>query len=184
MTKIKPITLRTKRLILRSYHCGDEINLFQNYFSDLAASKYLQRHPHRNQTQTRQTLENWAGQKWEDSDPEFMWIIADHLTQQPMGILIFIQRHDIGEIHFGLGTPYQGQGLMCEAMTSVIQFLKQTKKLNRIETFCATEHLASRQVLEKTGFHKQQLLRAWTIFPLLGNDLKDCIQYILPLRSK
>ena len=61
MTKIKPITLKTKRLILRSYHCGDEINLFQNYFSDLA-SKYLQRHPHRNQTQTRQTLENWAGQ--------------------------------------------------------------------------------------------------------------------------
>lgn len=53
-----------------------------------------------------------------------MWIIADHLIQQPMGILIFIQRHDIGEILFGLGTPYQGQGLMCKAMTSVIQFLK------------------------------------------------------------
>lgn len=118
MIKIKPITLRTKRLILRSYHCGDEINLFHHYFSDLAASKYLQRHPHQNQTQTRQTLENWAGQKWEDSDPEFMWIIADHLTQQPMGILIFIQRHDIGEILFGLGTPYQGQVILDKIMDS------------------------------------------------------------------
>lgn len=81
-----------------------------------------------------------------------MWIIADHLIQQPMGILIFIQRHDIGEILFGLGTPYQGQGLMFKAMTSVIEFLKQSQKLKKIETFCATEHLASRQVLEKQVF--------------------------------
>ncbi|EXA64592.1 acetyltransferase family protein [Acinetobacter baumannii 348935] len=143
----------------------------------------MQRHPHRNQTQTRQTLENWAGQKWEDSDPEFMWIIADHLTQQPMGILIFIQRHDIGEVHFGLGTPYQGQGLMCEAMTSVIQFLKQSQKLTKIETFCATEHLASRQVLEKTGFRQVQLLTAYAKFPLLGDKAQDCIQYCIIFNS-
>ena len=36
-----------------------------------------------------------------------MWIIADRLSQAPLGILIFIQNNDVGEIHFGLATHAQ-----------------------------------------------------------------------------
>lgn len=181
LKKIKPITLFSERLTLRSYQQDDETILFHHYFGSVEASKYLQRAPHQNIAQTQQSLKLWAKEKWQNSDPEFMWIIADRFTQKPMGILIFMQQHDIGEIHFGIGFAFQRQGFMQEAIFTALYFFKQNKQLKKIETFSAVENIGSRQVLEKTGFQTIQYLPKHALFPNRSSQYQDCILYQLQL---
>jgi [ribosomal protein S5]-alanine N-acetyltransferase len=179
MKNIQPIALYTKRLLLRAYLHGDETLLFQHYFGQLDVSKYLQRAPHKNIAQTQHSLMLWAHHKWHNTDNEFMWIIADRKTQHPMGILIFMQHGDVGEIHYGLGQAFQGQGLMLEALLAAVQFLKYSGQLSKIETFCAKTHLSSRHVLEKAGFKHIQDLARYAIFPNLNAEPQDCVEYCL-----
>lgn len=56
--------LFSERLILRSYQEKDENILFPSYFGHLTSSKYLQRPPHQNKTQTKSSLKLWAQEKW------------------------------------------------------------------------------------------------------------------------
>ena len=176
---IQPTMLFSNRLILRSYQNNDENILFPIYFGDPAASKYLQRCPHKDIAQTKKALLLWAKQKWEYLDSEFMWIIANRITQQPMGILIFMQQQDIGEIHFGLVSVYQNQGFMQEAITTALLFFRQTSKLRKIETFSAIDNISSRKALEKSGFNQVQFLPSYAIFPNISSSAQDCMKYHL-----
>lgn len=180
---IQPIALTSERLNLRGYQEHDEDILFQHYFGNHQVCKYLQRAPHHNIEQTKQSLILWAQQKWANSDAEFMWIIAERISQKPMGILIFMQQNAIGEIHFGLGTAFQRQGLMQEAIRTALVFLQQSKKLSKIETFSAVENIGSRQVLEKVGFENIAVLPAYALFPNWNDQLQDCVQYRFSISS-
>lgn len=132
---IQPIALTSERLNLRGYQEHDEDILFQHYFGNHQICKYLQRAPHHNIEQTKQSLILWAKQKWTNSDAEFMWIIAERISQKPMGILIFMQQNEVGEIHFGLGTAFQRQGLMQEAIRTALVFYNKVKNFQKLKRF-------------------------------------------------
>lgn len=70
---------------------------------------------------------------------------------------------------------------MLEAVKSVIVFLKSKNTLRKIETFCDAENIQSQNVLIKSGFSKKQILKHWAIFPLLGEEARDCISYVLEI---
>ena len=52
-----PNRIETERLCLRKYQLGDEISLFDTYFSNIEATRYLQRLPHLTIQQTKSVLE-------------------------------------------------------------------------------------------------------------------------------
>lgn len=178
-TTIKAIPLTTARLILRAYQSGDEIALFHEYFNDAPASQYLQRRPHQSIDQTKTALENWALHKWHNADAEFMWIIADQMNGNAMGILILMQQDDFAEIHFGLGQSHQGQGLMLEAVHAVIEYVKKQTTLRGISSFCATQHSQSQKVFVRSGFQHIEHLPHHAIFPALGEAAQDCVRYAI-----
>ncbi|WP_335954403.1 GNAT family N-acetyltransferase [Acinetobacter guillouiae] len=177
----KPV--ETNRLILRKFVEGDEIPLFHEYCGDRESSKYLQRRPHANIEQTKCMFENWSGTKWKNNDKDFAWIIGERKTNLAMGLVMFIHKGDHGEIHFGLGGKFQGQGFMREAITAVIVYLKNNSRLKRIETFCDAENMKSRNVLIETGFTETTLLKHWAIFPALGDNKRDCLGFMIEINK-
>ncbi len=49
--------IETELLCLRKYQLGDEVSLFDTYFSNIQATRYLQRLPHVTIQQTKSVLE-------------------------------------------------------------------------------------------------------------------------------
>ena len=179
--KVLASPIKTDRLNLRKFQTGDENSLFTEYFGDWEASKYLQRMPHKNICQTKNMLENWCGVNWEDPDKNFAWIVSDQKTDLALGIVLFFNKENCGEIHFGLGKKFQGQGFMQESLKAVLTYLKDNSTLERIETFCDAEHTRSKNVLIKSGFTQTGILKNWARFPLMGEDTRDCLHYYIEI---
>lgn len=175
--KVVAQPIETERLSLRQYQEGDEVSLFNDYCSDAKASKYLQRLAHTDVQQTQSMFENWARHKWKNGADEFSWIISEKSTNLAMGQLMLIQKTDEAEIHFGLGTKFQGQGFMQEAIKAVIAYIQANSSLKRIGTFCDVEHVKSQNVLLNSGFKRKEILKNWAVFPALGTQARDCLSF-------
>lgn len=179
---IYPSIISTDRLHLRNFNEGDEVSLFNEYCGDIESSQYLQRKPHLNVYQTKKMIEIWSGYKWKNSDNSFAWIISDRKDNLAIGIIIFIFDENTGEIHFGIGKRFQKRGLMTEALTAIIIYLKNNSNMNTIETFCHIENINAHNVLIRLGFTKCCVLKEWTTFPLLDKKPMDCILFKINLR--
>nr|WP_254202687.1 GNAT family N-acetyltransferase [Acinetobacter sp. BY419] len=101
--------IKTDRLNLRKFQTGDENSLFTEYFGDWESSKYLQRMPHKNISQTKNMLENWCGANWENPSKDFAWIISNRKSGLALGIVLFFNKDNYGEIHFGLGKNFKAR---------------------------------------------------------------------------
>ncbi|WP_171263604.1 GNAT family N-acetyltransferase [Acinetobacter sp. ANC 5054] len=176
-----PNTIEIERLCLRKYQLGDEVSLFETYFSNIEATRFLQRLPHLTIQQTRNVLEKWADHYWTINNRDFAWVISDTNTQVAMGVLYFISQENHGEIHFGIGRKFQKQGYMVEALIGVIGYLKQNHVTKVVSSFCAEEHLASQSVLIKAGFKQNKDKTYWAKFPMLGDQLYPCFTYRMEL---
>jgi hypothetical protein len=96
-----PNMIETERLCLRKYQLGDEISLFDTYFSNIEATRYLQRLPHLTIQQTKSVLEKWADHYWSINNPDFAWVISDKNTQLAMGLLYFFNQETMGKYILG-----------------------------------------------------------------------------------
>lgn len=109
---------------------------------------------------------------------KFQWIIR--FENQPVGWLTLVITnwdHGLAEIGYALSTPYQGLGLMPQALTLLLAELFLRSKLDRIEARCAIDNVRSQRVLERLGFHREGRLREY--FVLRGNRVDNYLYAIL-----
>lgn len=64
-----------------------------------------------------------------------------------------------GFIGYSIDENYSGKGIMTEAVRLVINFSFESLNLNRIEAYVSPKNLASKSVLEKSGFKQEGYLR-------------------------
>lgn len=76
------------------------------------------------------------------------------------------------EISYSLLKAYQGQGLMREALSAVIDFMLREKRFFRVEALVSPTNTASIALLEKLGFAQEGLQRKKF---LLGNQRHDML---------
>lgn len=174
---MKPILITTARLYLRNAHEGDAENLFRNYFSSIDNSKFLTRQPHKDSTQTALFLNKWCSEGWENDSLEFAWVIALNKTNEAVGTFIVMEEGHKVQIHYGIGTNFQGQGLITEAGNAIIDWLRKQPEIQRIWTVCDLDNIASMRVLEKLGFKKEGILEKWLLLPSFGDQARDCSIY-------
>ncbi len=60
---------------------------------------------------------------------------------------------------YWIGAPHARQGLMCEAITSLLPFVFETLGLHRLEAACLPDNTASQGLLRKLGFHEEGYAR-------------------------
>lgn len=110
----------------------------------------------------------------------FLWIVE--LEDVPTGWITLVVanwEHGLAEVGYALSSAYQGQGIMTDALTQLLPDLFLRAPLERIEARCAVGNVASQRVLEKLGFVREGVLRAY--FKLHGERV-DHVLYAL-LRS-
>ena len=175
-----PERLETSRLLLRRPLASDAEAIFSRYAANPEVTRYLGWPRHRSIADTRLFLE-FSDTEWQ------RW---------PAGPYVVLSRGDgslVGGTGLGFETPRRantgyvlakdawGRGYAAEALRAMIDVARATG-VRRLYALCHPEHRASFHVLEKCGFDREGVLRAYSEFPNLApGQPGDALCYALVL---
>ena len=123
-----------------------------------------------NKAATEAIVQQWLNQQQVEPTRHFTWRISDKASQGFIGLIalhVGEERFRLGEVWYKLLPQYWKRGLATEALNAVLKFSFETLHLHRIEAGCATENIASVQVLEKVGMQREGSKRK--VLPIRGN---------------
>ena len=144
--------LETDRLILREIHSDDAEAIFSCWMQDENVSRYMWWKASNDISEAKEfvefELENLNNDKWD------RWIIILKGINEIIGTCLIFFNNDEKhwDISYKLGKKFWGNGYVTEAMSTVIKYAVEVKKINEISTSYAIENLASGRVLQKLGF--------------------------------
>ncbi len=138
-------TLYTDRLILRPFRPDDAQLMYTNWTSDERVARYCRWYPHNSITETEEYLKLCL-------DSEYCWAITLKDTDEPIGAIDLVGKNSVGvhEIGYVLSYKYWGNGLMTEAVKSVIEELFNCG-FNTVGACHDINNPASGKVMEKCG---------------------------------
>jgi len=153
--------LETSRLLLRPLNADDLDFVFQ-HFSDPVVCRYLlDEEPITTPEQAQAIIDFYLAP---GTKPYNRWLIVRKLDQLPIGTCGFHRwqkAHQRAEIGYDLAYSAWKQGIMTEALNTVIQFGFDQMQLNRIEALVYPDNHASARLLERLNFRKEGVLRQY-----------------------
>lgn len=170
-----PESFTTKRLFLRRPTLTDAKAIFEEYARDPEVTKFLTWHPHRSIEDTRAFLAK-AESQWQ-AGRRFSFALTQHGTSHVIGMVGCGVRGWQADLGYVLGRRFWGQGLMVEAVATIIAWLLDQRSLYRVWAVCDTEHRASARVLEKAGMQLEGVLRRFMVHPNIAPEPRDCLCY-------
>lgn len=173
-----PEKLSTERLILQRLRYEDAEEIFYTYASKSEATKFVSWPTHKSLDDTRSFLQ-YAIRGW-SIGKDYTFSIRFKETNRLIGSFGIL--NDEGKLQFGYAlSPTQwGNGYGTEVCKYMMQVLKKTEGVHRIQTFVDVENIASSKVLLKSGLVEEALLKNFFSFVNQGNTPKDCILFKLP----
>lgn len=150
----KPV-IDTEHLILRTMDKND-IDDLKEWISDISLYEYWGKRPSKSE-KNPELLFN----KPEKATKSFHWGIVHKQDSKVIGeIWIYlIENNSMAKVAFRLSKHYQGNGLMSEALKSVIEFCFSKTELQKIWTDVHILNHASHKTLEKVGFQREGHIR-------------------------
>lgn len=152
--------LETERLILRPFVLEDADAMFRNWASDPEVTKYMTWPTYQNKETADQILSQWTAAY---GDPSFyQWAIELKSLAEPIGsISVVFSNRKVNSAHMGycIGSKWWGQGIMTEALQTVMDYLFEEVGFNRIEAQHDTRNPASGAVMRKCGMQFEGTLR-------------------------
>lgn len=166
-----PQRFNTDRMLVRRIGPDDVTALFESYASDPEATRYLSWPTHTSPAQTQQfvdhTIDSW------DSGSEFTWAPVPHGQTELIGALSAAMTPHGVEIGYVLSPSWWGKGLMVEAVTALMKWLRDQPDVFRIWAYCHVDHQRSVRVLERSGMAYEATLRRWIVLPNLSDEPSD-----------
>ncbi len=160
-------SLETNSLLLRKIEPKDARDLF-SFLSDEAVCRYLRNNILENIVQAQRSINRM--QQFFNSKQKIRWGIAKKEDNRIIGYCdysYFDETNSFGEINYCLAKKNWSQGIMTEAINTIVRFGFEKIGLNRIEAKTDTKNSASIKTLEKVGFKQEGLLRE----SMLKNDV-------------
>lgn len=151
------VTLNTPRLRLRQYTLGDAQAMFEHWAGDPEVTKTLLWETHPDADYTRRLLAGWITAY--HTGRSYHWVIEK--DGGIIGDISLVKWSAIdlsGEIGYCLSKAYWNQGIMTEALISVMRFLFQEVGFLRLYLRHATDNPASGRVMEKAGLRKEGVM--------------------------
>ena len=146
-------TIVSDKLVLRRFAASDAQAMFENWASDPVVTKFLTWPTHKCIETTNKVISEWVKQY--DKEDFYVWGIA---KKEKSGVLIgSISVVDINnsinsvQIGYSLGKMWWNQGIMTEALSSVICYMFTMVQVNRIEARHDPRNPASGRVMRKCG---------------------------------
>jgi ribosomal-protein-alanine N-acetyltransferase len=163
--------IRTARLTLRQLESSDDNEIFA-LRSNENVNKYLDRTPGKSIDDAKIFIHT-INKNIQNNDSIY-WAITFNGTDKLIGtICLFDFSHDNlkSEIGYELLPDFQGQGIMQEAISKVIDFGILHIGLNSIEAYTHSENQSSIRLLEKFNFKKSSAGEGnFMMFKLISKD--------------
>ena len=159
MNHLGTITLRTERLVLCQFAKMDAEDMYKNWASSEAVTKYLRWLPHENVEVTRSLIDEWEENY---KNPTFYhWAIVLRDINEPIGSISVVDMDDkAGMVHIGycIGEKWWHQGITTEALRAVIDFFFNYIGAERVESQHDPNNPNSGLVMEKCGMHYERTI--------------------------
>jgi ribosomal-protein-alanine N-acetyltransferase len=166
-------TLQGERLSLRAPQLADAPAVYA-YASDPEVTRYLAWPRHTSLADSERFLQQ-AVDGWECGS-NLVWLIEDE-GGAVGAIGAGLSRANAG-IGYVLARPSWGRGYATEALTLVTTALFRYSPITAVWALCVVENVASRRVLEKSGFHYQHIIDNYFSCPNLGGSRRDVALYL------
>lgn len=151
--------IESERLLLRKLSLTDAVDIY-DYASDVQVSKFTTWENHSSLDDTN-TFLHMVLQKYENEQPSD-WGILLKDTNKVIGTCGWVylnEQHHRAEMGYALSRNYWNQGLITEAVRTILTFGFNELNLNRIEARCISENIGSERVMQKVGMHYEGLIR-------------------------
>jgi ribosomal-protein-alanine N-acetyltransferase len=176
-----PDTWETDRLVARPATRADAQILFEQYGCDPEVSKYMTWRPHRDVQETLAFLER-CERAWVDGSA-FPWVLWSKEDGAFVGLVeIRVNPHAV-DLGYALSRRWWRQGLMSEAVQSVVEWALAQPEVYRVWAVCDVDNVASARVLERVGMQREGLLRRWLVHPNISEAPRDCLCYSVVKRD-
>lgn len=146
------VTIESGRLLLRRFQLQDAASMFKNWASDKQVTRFLRWSAHSSIEETKDILTSWI-QNYEQ-DNVYQWGIVLKDGNVLIGTIGVVEVHeDIKMAHIGycIGQNWWNQGIMSEALRTVITYLFEEVGFNRIESQHDPENTHSGMVMRRCG---------------------------------
>lgn len=176
MYDVGTITLETERLILRRFKLEDAEGMYNNWATDSECNKYLSWNLHKDIEETREIIRKWIS---EYDDGSYNWVVELKETKELIGSIsaVHMRKKDLNvEIGYCYGSKYWNHGYATEALSRVINFFLDDCNLHLVEAYHISGNPASGRVMEKSGMHKDAVLKERRINKDT-NELNDLVIY-------
>ncbi len=166
--------LSAPRVVLRWLTDDDSADLFTIY-SDVRVTRYWSRPPMCSAEEARQLVREIH--ELQQLGRLLEWGVARQDNDRIIGTCTLAQldpQNRRAEIGYALGSAHWNQGLMSEAVATLLDYAFGTLALHRIEADTDPRNSASLRLLEKLGFQKEGYFRErW----IVGDEIQDAVMF-------
>ena len=156
-----PVSLQTRRLLLRRNIADDAKTMFDTYAQDPEVTRFMTWAPHRSLDDTRAYLD-YCDRAWRERRA-FPWGIVERETGTLVGGIE--ARLDGHRVEFGyvIARRVWGRGYATEAARAVVEVALAAPVIQRVWAYVDCANAASIRVLEKAGLVREGCLRKWYV---------------------
>ncbi|MGL4697958.1 GNAT family N-acetyltransferase [Enterococcus larvae] len=152
--------INTSRLMLRPFTKEDNAAMRNNWISNPAIQKMYSEPVYTTEAETEALLDKWISSY--SNDNYYRWAICLKETNECIGQIAYFLIDDtnhFGEIEYCIGEAFQNQGLMTEAVTTILHYGFEQIHLNKVQVCHKSNNMPSQRVIEKSGFVYEGKLR-------------------------
>jgi len=153
--------LGTERLILRQFKIDDYAEMYNNWASEDAVTKFLTWPAHANQDVTKSVLADWIP-KYTDKT-FYNWAIELKEENKLVGNISVVDYREktlSAVLGYCMGSRWWGKEIMPEAARAVLKFLFEEAGFNRIASDHDKNNPKSGRVMQKIGMTYEGTLRS------------------------
>lgn len=144
--------IETERLIIRKYKITDTEDMFTNWASSTAVTRFLTWAPYTRTADCRAYIKSRI-EAYQNPDC-YDWVIEWKENHQAIGSISVVKYDEeklSAEVGYCLGEAYWHKGIMTEALKAVIRYLFKETDFERIEACHDSRNICSGKVMEKCG---------------------------------
>ena len=152
--------INTDRLLLRKFKLNDAYDMYKNWASDSAVTKYLSWKHHSNVALTKEIINQWINEY--NTQMVYNWAIELKEVKQVIGGISIVALNDKNyscEIGYCISKMHWSNGITTEALKAVIDYLFSKVNFNRIVAKHDTNNIDSGKVMLKSGMKYEGTLR-------------------------
>jgi len=175
-----PIRLETERLILRPFSLADADEMYNNWGGDPEVTRYMFHDAAASAGEARARIRGWMLTCGSDDLNIWNYLAVINRAGNSQIGAVFYARTNIdarsAEIGYELGKEWWRQGFATEALRTLLGYLFNVKRLNRITGVHDTRNPHSGAVMLKCGMHLEGTMRCER---LLKGELIDRSHYAI-----